>query len=558
MIIRTFPFDDDGCRKAGSRERGSNWPVVYLIYGSGCLYVGETSSFTNRFKQHLSNSEKKKILKNISLIDDVEFNKSAVLDIEQHLIRLCGADGKFELLNKNAGQSGTHDYFQRKKYEDKIPQIWDKMSRKGLTKQSYNDVINLNVFKYSPYIALTSEQNEVCYNVLKEILETLEKGRSGTSVIHGCVGTGKTIVGINIVYTLANISLMNADVDENSTDKWHTLIREWKEFAEKHKPKIGFVIPMQSLRATLSKVFKEVGGSEMKKMIISPYAVTKEKYDVLIVDESHRLKQRQSLSGGTEYAMFDSCCADLTVKPNQSNQLEWIIKQSRHRVLFYDSLQSIKPCDIPSDVFENIIKGTVCQNEYLTSQLRCLGGNDYIEYINDVFSGNITEKKKFGKYDIKVFNKIQDMIDEIQSLDKSKKLCRILAGFSWEWNSRKRNLKTIEIEGRKYIWNTTDKDWIISKNAINEIGCVHTTQGYDLNYVGVIFGREIEWDEEKNNFVIYPEKFFDKKVKEKSSPEKVKEHIINAYKVMMTRGIKGCYMYACNPGMKNFLKKWFE
>jgi hypothetical protein len=350
---------------------------------------------------------------------------------------------------------------------------------------------------------------------------------------------------------------MNADVDDDSTDKWHTLIREWKKFTEKNKPKIGFVIPMQSLRATLSKVFKDIGGNEMKKMIISPYAVTKDKYDILIVDESHRLKQRQSLAGGTEYALFNKCCADLAVDPKQSNQLEWIVMQSRHRVLFYDPLQSIKPCDIPSDVFEGIIKRTVYKNEELTSQLRCLGGNDYIKYINDFFSKKLTEKKKFEKFNVKVFDKVQDMMDKIRSLDKQKKLCRVLAGFSWKWNSRKKQLKTIEIEGTKYIWNTTDKDWIISKNAINEIGCVHTAQGYDLNYVGVIFGREIEWNDAENSFEIYPEKFFDKKVKEKTSPKKLEEYIVNAYKIMMTRGIKGCYIYACNSGMKNLLKKWF-
>ena len=78
-----------------------------------------------------------------------------------------------------------------------------------------------------------------------------------------------------------------------------------------------------------------------------------------------------------------------------------------------------------------------------------------------------------------------------------------------------------------------------------------------MNYVGLIFGEEIDWDERAGCFKINLEKFFDKKVKEATPEEQVKEYIINAYKVMMTRGIKGCYMYACNPGMQKFLKKWF-
>ena len=116
----------------------------------------------------------------------------------------------------------------------------------------------------------------------------------------------------------------------------------------------------------------------------------------------------------------------------------------------------------------------------------------------------------------------------------------------------------ITLEGKKYTWNATNCEWILRKDSINEIGCVHTTQGYDLNYVGVIFGKEIDYDPSLNEIVINEHSFFDKNVKIGSSPEELKTFILNAYKVMLTRGIKGCYIYCCNTKLQEYLKRFFD
>ena len=119
MEIKSYEFNQDGRALALSDPMGKDWPVVYLINNIKKLYIGETSSFYTRFGQHLD-SKTKKGLKNIHVIYDDEFNKSAVLDIEQYLIRLCGADEKFDLLNGNLGQFSKHNYYQREKYVNKI------------------------------------------------------------------------------------------------------------------------------------------------------------------------------------------------------------------------------------------------------------------------------------------------------------------------------------------------------------------------------------------------------------------------------------------------------
>ena len=563
MELKRFPFDLKGYDLSGNDSWGQNWSVVYMINSKKEMYVGETSSFQNRFRQHLNDPEKRKSFDIIRLVGDEDFHKSYVLDVEQRLIRLCSADGKFKLKNKSAGQSAEHMYPQKKDCELKMREIWGLMSNEQLTDHSYDELINTNIFKYSPYTVLTKEQNEVAYDVLRQLLNDLREKRSGTSVVNGSAGTGKTIVALNIIFTLFNILRINHDVPYNPRDKWQVLIKEWKEYVEKYSmPKIAFVVPMRSIRKTLSQVVKEIGDGLQKKLVVGPTAVVKNHYDIVFVDESHRLKRRKNIM---EYKSFDNCCRKLGMDPSKANQLDWIINRCKHCVLFYDSSQSIKSADISHEEYERSLGSSQLKKYFLKSQMRCLGGNDYIDYVREAFNAKLTRRKEFGSYEIKVYDDVDKMVHAIKQKDASLGLGRVVAGYSWEWVTKnipldeiiQKELFDIDIQGHKYIWNTTDENWILSANAINEIGCVHTTQGYDLNYVGIIFGKEIEWKEELGEFQINLDEFWDVKVKSATPEEKVKEYIINAYKVMMTRGIKGCYMYACNPGMQKFLKKWF-
>ena len=124
----------------------------------------------------------------------------------------------------------------------------------------------------------------------------------------------------------------------------------------------------------------------------------------------------------------------------------------------------------------------------------------------------------------------------------------------------------IEFDGQKYVRNL-DFNWILEGDP-REIGCIHTSQGYDLNYVGVLFSPEIDYDPNQG-IIIYPKKIKDTSsvgnaltglsAEEKEQREQqLKNYIVNAYKVMMTRGIKGCYVYAHNPGLKQYLAQFFK
>jgi DUF2075 family protein len=147
-------------------------------------------------------------------------------------------------------------------------------------------------------------------------------------------------------------------------------------------------------------------------------------------------------------------------------------------------------------------------------------------------------------------------MEDIKNKNKKLGLSRVVAGYAWPWHTKKGTRDyDIEIDGLKLIWNSSLKNWVNSKNSINEVGCIHTIQGYDLNYVGVIIGPEICYDPKKNKILINKEKYFDiNGRKGVLNEDELKLYIINIYKTLLTRGIKGCYVYIVDKNLKNYFQ----
>ena len=599
LIIRDYPFP--GADQAvAATTHGTNWPVVYLIYNDKEVYVGETTSAYVRYGQHADKNGKyyndRKRLNRISIVFDDQFNKSAILDIEQNLIHLLetesamleesGKKGR-SLQNRNAGQSYSHDYYNRTVYQAKVEVIWDYLIKQGFVKNQYSEIKNSDLFKYSPYTSLTAEQELVCRDVIRDIMAKLASGKKGMAVIKGVAGTGKSLVLINMIMTLLKSLYVHYDYDfesdsEDDIDERYALHAEMERFYRLWKAKtgydglkIGFVVPMASIRSTFQMVFKYAGKSTKgmyAKLVVGPNAVvTKEgerEYDVVFVDESHRLKRRVAMSG-TEMGAFDKCCQRLGLDSHEASQMDFLLKKSRYQVLVYDENQSIKPTDIPVEEMLKIIDAHVTIRRELKSQMRCQAGGDFMQYIDDIFNIRNPKFQSFGNYEFKLYDDPNAMISFICQMDAKESLCRTLAGYSWEWVSDqgKGNPKTvkefdaagrkrdIELDGKSYYWNLNSSQWILNSSP-EEIGCVHTSQGYDLNRVGVILGREIDYDSSSQSLVINRSLFFDTKVKQQTTDAQLKQFIINAYKVMLVRGIKGCYVYAFNKGLRDYLKRF--
>ena len=575
MEIREFAFSQTGLRSLREHSKGQNWPVVYLINNDkpnrSELYVGETTSAGGRFQQHLNNPERRN-LDTIRFVFDDQFNKSAILDIEQTLIQMFMADQKFVLQNRNGGQSCKHDYYQRALYQAKVDEIWNELNRALLTNQDASTIRNSNLFKYSPFNTLTPEQEQVSQEVLFNVIDCLESGETGTSVLSGKAGTGKSIVLIHMMYTL--MSAMNVtynDEDLTPDDQLElgiriTLSNKIRDYVKRQgKLKIAFVVPMTSIRKTFKAVFSASKGTGLKSnMVMGPQDVLKEDYDIVFVDESHRLARRKGI---TSYGSFDEACARLGLDPMVSTQLDMIQKKSKYSVLVYDRCQTVKAADLTPEQFQRSLDLRIrtAHRVILQTQMRCEGGQSYLDYLDRIFQVSQDDSLEVENYDFKIWDNPNSMISNIRNKDLNLSLCRVVAGYSWRWKSKgcetieqaiNEGLEDIELDGCKYVWNMSNQEWILREGAVNEIGCVHTTQGYDLNYVAVIFGHEIDYDDESDSIVIDRSKFFDSKVKDGVDDDTLKQYIVNSYKVMMTRGIKGCYVYACNPRLQNYLKRY--
>jgi DUF2075 family protein/DNA replication protein DnaC len=529
----------------------NQWPLVYFIQNETAklAYVGESTNALSRIKNHLVNAERLKLNK-ISIIGSDKFNKSATLDIESNLIQYITAEGTYSLQNGNFGLI-NHNYYQQDLYKDLFKEVWNKLIEKKVVTKSLVEIENSELFKYSPYKSLNEDQ----YSSVLEILKGLTVKNANRIFIKGSAGTGKTILATYL------IKLLNSDVsDSNLEDYNEDELREInyiKDFQTKFpNAKIGLVIAMTSLRESLESVFKKIPGLK-SSMIINPSDTfkLKEKYDLLIVDEAHRLRQYKNISWMGAFRKNNQKLG----LDDTGNELDWIIANSKNQIFFYDSAQSVKPSDIDEEKFTLLLNDINTLKLELNSQMRVKGGNNYIKFVDDLLNvkrdaGNTYFAKD---YELFIFDSLTDLYDELGKREKLNGLCRLVAGYSWPWLS-KENKKAIdiEIEGLQFQWNQTDKDWINSVNAFNEIGCIHTTQGYDLNYTGVIFGKEISYNNETGRIEVDPKKYFDQNGKKGIADlEDLKAYIINIYKTIMYRGIKGTFVYAYDKNLREYLKQ---
>ena len=524
------------------------WPLVYILSDGDTktAYVGETTDAYSRMGTHLKHKTKSK-LTSVHLITSEKFNKSATLDIESNLIKYMSGDNKFTLLNGNLGLA-NHNYYQKKEvYWDIFNTIWNQLRAEGISKHSIEHIDNSDLFKYSPYKSLTKEQSEGLF----QILQSLATGKYDNTIVEGGAGTGKTILAIFLFKMLSSqledFSFKEFGAEENT---YLDLVNQIKKVLP--NPKMALVVPMSSFRTTLKKVFKNIKGLSAS-MVIGPAQVSKEKYDLLVVDESHRLRRRVNL--GAYFGAFDKACLALNLDKHNASELDWVTMQSKHTVLFYDEGQSIKPSDAKKEQFDLIKRDKNTSILKLKSQFRVKGGNAYVEYIDSLLHDKLkVDSSKFNskEYEFTMFDSLETMIEQIKLRDKESGLSRLIAGYSWEWKSNKdKNAFDIKIDDTQLKWNGTSNDWINSDGAINEVGCIHTTQGYDLNYSGIIFGNEISFNPETKEIIVKEENYFDKNGKQSiKDPKELKAFILNIYKTIMLRGIKGTYIYVCDPLLK--------
>ena len=557
--VDKYPGEDE---RVLANEIARDWPVVYILNNDKEVYVGETINAQSRLQQHLT-TESKKNLKRVQIVLSTKFNKSACLDLESQLIQYLAADGAHRVLNANAGIVDGN-YFDREEYRATFQALFDRLVESGLLTRSVPEIINSNLFKYSPFKSLSADQAIAVKGILDEILRGKRKGKSAKIVVEGDPGTGKTIIAIYLMKLIQDIANLVDDalVDEDSIFAEY-MTRENSELLTDYK--VGLVIPQQALRTTLSNVFSKTPGLT-KKMIVKPFSVgsSSEKWDLLIIDEAHRLSMRANQAFPTLNTLYVDINKKLFGKDDlKYTQLDWMVEQSKTQVLLLDPDQSIKPLDLPRNVIDDAIDDAKVSHAYfkLHSQLRVSAGQDYVEFIQSLLTNDPMPNPGFGEYDLRFFDSFTEMRNEILKKNQEFGLSRILAGYAWKWVSKKDPTQhDIEIEGLKLFWNQTDKDWINSKNSELEVGSIHTIQGYDLNYAGVVIGNDIGFDPVTKRIVFHRENYYDSKGTLNNlvqgiiySDEDILQYIVNIYRVLLTRGIKGTFIYVCDPELRKII-----
>ncbi len=559
--IVEYDFNDLGIEEIRGLSFGMNWPIVYILNGNKEVYIGETASAYQRMKQHKRNPVRKKLDK-VNIIYDSEFNKSAILDIESLLINYMLADQKYKLQNISSGINSQSNYYLRENYLNKFDDIWKALFKRGLVNHERIYLENLDIFKFSPYKRLTEDQHIVAIEIIKTLIENKSRNDQSTFFVSGVPGTGKSVLAVYLMKLLIEsqqaINELSFDDDNINFITLLNLISQYHG-----KLKVRLVIPMESLRKTLKNVFKQVHGLKAN-MVIAPSEVIKKHYDILIVDEAHRLRRRVNLMPGLAHT-FDNVNDHLKIE--NGDELDWIMRSSDYQIFFYDSNQSVKPSDVRKEKFREIINQVGTIQFTLTSQMRVKGGDYYISSIYKLLEQKLNKQIEVENYELRIFDDVEDMYQLIRLKNKEDGLCRMVSGYAWPWKTKevnyedikKQNLYDIVINDYHYIWNHTNKDWVNSLNAINEIGCIHTVQGYDLNYVGVIIGNEIKYDNISQNIYIDEKNYFDRNGKISIQTQKeLFDYIINIYKVLLTRGIKGTYIYICNHELRKYFKQYIK
>lgn len=372
------------------------------------------------------------------------------------------------------------------------------------------------------------DEQKVAFETI--ITTATKQDKKRTVIVHGGPGTGKSVISMNSFGRLLNKEVY-----------------------------VKFVAPNASFRDVMvEKLVKQnpKDRTRIKSLFMGSgqfYSAPSNEFDVIIVDEAHRLKKK----GAFQY--------------RGENQVDDVIRTSKVNIFFIDDNQRIRPDDIGS--VDEIKKWAMqydseIEEIELEAQFRCAGAHGFINWIDDVL--RIKDTGNFNGWDKKTFEfVIMDTPNAVFGKVKEKEEAgfnsRMLAGYAWDWTSAKDGNPNGEVSDVfidehdfKMPWNgrQVSTTWAVHKDGINQVGCVHTSQGLEFDYVGVIIGNDLRYDNATNEFYSNPNEYKDRVGKKglKNEEAELNKLIKQIYKVLMSRGMKGCYIYCRDKKMQEYMK----
>lgn len=382
---------------------------------------------------------------------------------------------------------------------------------------------------------MIDDQKVIYENALYYAKDANENNKKFVHIIEGGPGTGKTVVAINLLVEFTKLGLTSFYVSKNSAPR---NVFEYK-LSQNHGKNF------------IHNLFKGSGSFVESQS---------NEVNTLIVDEAHRLNEKSGLFSNLG-----------------ENQIKEIINASNYSIFFIDESQRVTTKDIGT--INAIIEyakefDAEYKVEYLNSQFRCNGSDGYLAWLDDVLDIKTTANLDLDgfNYDFKVVDSPNELRRIITEKNFTNNKSRIVAGYCWDWikeGVNDPNVYDICIGNDfKMSWNLKGTGtYAIDEESINEVGCIHTCQGLEFDYVGVIIGEDIRYENGKVITDFTKRAKTDQSIKGlkslyKKNPKealKIADEIIkNTYRTLMTRGMKGCYVYCVDKGMQEYLKSFIK
>ncbi|WP_027964550.1 DUF2075 domain-containing protein [Halalkalibacillus halophilus] len=398
--------------------------------------------------------------------------------------------------------------------------------------KSLQDSLN-NMLQGNREFVMIDEQ-KVIYETAIELAEkATSHDEKQVMIIEGGPGTGKSVLAVNLLVALTGRTMTSQYITKNSA-------------------------PREVYSTKLKGDFKKTRIDNLFKGSGSYTEAEANELDALIVDEAHRLNEKSG--------MFQHL---------GENQTKEIINASKFSIFFIDEDQRVTLKDKGSiDEIKKFAEemGARITTGFLDSQFRCDGSDGYIAWLDDVLHIRETANAHDMAidYDFQVFRDPNALLQAIEEKNKRNNKSRLLAGYCWEWPKKYRastEHKDIQIPEHDFSksWNLDNTHtWAIDEKSVNEAGCIHTSQGLEFDYVGVIIGDDLRFEQgevitdhmkrAKSDQSLRGIKKMMKEDPKKAN--KLADQIIkNTYRTLMTRGQKGCYVYCTDPQLADYLEK---
>lgn len=377
------------------------------------------------------------------------------------------------------------------------------------------------------------DDQKIVYEKAIELAQKADAKNKKVYIIEGGPGTGKSVIAINLLVALTNKGLVAQYVTKNAAPR---------------------AVYENKLSGTISK-------TRITNLFSGSGAYTNTEpnlFDALIVDEAHRLNAKSGL--------FQNL---------GENQIMEIIRASKCSIFFLDEDQKVTLSDIGEK--DEIIR---CAKQFnaevheipLSSQFRCNGSDAYLAWLDHTLQIRETanETLESTDYDFRIVDSPTELQELIFEKNQEKNKARLVAGYCWDWiskNTRDENVKDIVLDDGQFAmkWNLTTYGslWLTDPKSITEVGCIHTCQGLELDYVGVIIGPDmvardgkILTDASKRSKQDASLKGYKKLLMEApvDGQYKLDKRIKNTYRTLMTRGMKGCYVYFTDKETEEYFR----